>query len=86
VTRRRAGLGYGDLAARPGPREFDQSTRSQVLRLSRLKEVKDVLRTRCRPPGEALVIRIREDPTATDRHQTRVVVLREDHTRHPFRS
>jgi len=46
---RRASLGHGDLAARPGPPEFDRATWPRVLRLSRLEEVKDVLRARCRP-------------------------------------
>src|SRR5438132_8004929 len=46
---RRASLGHGDLAARPGPPEFDRTTRPRILRLSRLEEVKDVLRAQCRP-------------------------------------
>src|SRR2546430_10252857 len=46
---RRASLGHGDLAARPGPPEFNRATWPRVLRLSRLEEVKDVLRARCRP-------------------------------------
>src|SRR6202011_3928712 len=79
---RRASLGHGGLAARPGPPEFDRATRSRVLRPSRLEDVKDVLRTRYCPQGEELVIRISESPTAADRHETRVAVLREDHTQH----
>src|ERR1700716_811175 len=74
----RACLGHGDLAARPGPPEFDRATRSQVLRPSRLKEVQDVFCARCRPHGEKMVIRIGEDPTAADRHETRVAFFRED--------
>src|SRR4029077_10203070 len=58
---------------------LDRPTRSQVLRLSRLEEVKDVLRACRRPQGEELVIRIGEGPTAADRHETRVAVFREDH-------
>ena len=50
---------------------------------SRLEEVKDVLRALCRPQSEELVIRFGEGPTAADRHETRVAVFREDHTRHP---
>jgi hypothetical protein len=80
---RRASLGHGDLAARPCARLFDGVTRSRVLRLSRLEEVKDVLRARCRPLGEKLVIGIDEGPTAADRHETKVAVFREDHTQHP---
>src|SRR6266566_5293274 len=80
---RRASLGHGDLAARPGPHEFDRATWPRVLRLSRLEEVKDVLGARCRPQGEKVVIRIGQGPTAADRHETRVAVFREDHTQHP---
>ena len=58
---------------------LDRLTRSRVLRLSRLEEVKDVLRARCRPKGKELVIRIGEGPTAADRHEARVPDLREDH-------
>src|SRR3989475_8088036 len=35
------------------------------------------------PIGREAVIRIGEGPTAADRHETRVAVLREDHTQHP---
>src|SRR5262249_45987712 len=58
---------------------LDRLTRSQVLRLSRLEEVKDVLRARCRPKSEEPVIGIGEGPTAADRHEARVWDLREDH-------
>src|SRR6202049_167249 len=74
----RACLGHGDLAARPGPPEFDRATRSRVRRPSRLEEVQDVFRARCRPQGEEMVIRISEGPTAADRHETRVAFFRED--------
>src|SRR4030088_647021 len=74
----RACLGHVDLAARPGPPELDRATRSRVLRPSRLEEVQDVFRARCRPQGEELVIRISEGPTAADRHETRVAFFRED--------
>ena len=47
---------------------LDCLTRPWVLRLSRLEEVKDVLRARCRPESEAMVIRISEGSTAADRH------------------
>src|SRR6266571_8754298 len=81
---RRASLGHVDLAARPCARLLDRLTRSRVLRLSRLEEVKDVLPARCRPQGEELVIRINEGPTTADRHETRVAVFRKDHTQHLF--
>jgi len=74
----RACLGHGDLTARPGPPALDRATRSQVLRPSRLEEVQDVFRARCRPQGEEMVIRISEGPTAADRHETRVAFFRED--------
>src|SRR5487761_1138459 len=74
----RSCLGHGDLAACPGPPEFDCATRSRVLRPSRLENVQDVFRARCRPEGEEMVIRISEGPTAADRHETRVAFFRED--------
>ena len=76
----RAGPGHRDLASRPGTGLLDGLTRSWVLRLSRLEEDEDVLRARCRPQGEEMVIRIDESSTAADRHETRVAVFREDHT------
>ena len=63
---------------------LNRLTRSWVLRLSRLEEVKDVLRARCRPKSEEPVIRIGEGPTAADRHEARVSDLGEDHGRHSF--
>jgi len=59
---RRARLGHGDLAARPGPPEFDRATRSRVLRLCRLEEVKDVLRTRYRPQSLRLLRAFLDEP------------------------
>src|SRR5262249_44388393 len=79
---RRARLGHRDLAAHPGAGLPDRLTRSQVLRLSRLEEVKDVLRARGRPKSEEPVIGIGKGPTAADRHKTRVCDLREDHGGH----
>ena len=81
---RRASLGHLDLATHPGASMLDRLTRSWVLRLSRLEQVKDVLRARCRPKREELVIRIGEGPTAADRHEARVSDLREDHGRHSY--
>src|SRR5205814_10497077 len=54
--------GHRDLATHPGAGLLDRLTRPQVCRPSRLEEVKDVLRARCRPQGEELVIRIGEGP------------------------
>jgi hypothetical protein len=82
VAGRRASLGHLDLATHPGAGMLDRLTRSWVLRPSRFEEVKDVLRARCRPKSEELVIRIGEGPTAADRHEARVSDLREDHGCH----
>ena len=68
-----------DPAPHPGASVLDRLTRSCVLRLSRLEQVKDVLRARGRPKSEELVIRIGEGPTAADRHSARVSDLRENH-------
>jgi len=79
VAGRCARLGHEDLAAHPGAGLVDRVTRSLVLGPSRLEEVEDVLSARCRPQSEEPVIRIGEGPTTTDRHETRIAVLREDH-------
>ena len=76
MAARRASLHHLDLATHPGAGMLDRLTRSWVLRLSRLEEVKDVLRARRRPQREELVIRIGEGPTAADRHETRVALFR----------
>src|SRR5436190_12098820 len=86
MATRRASLGHRDLAAHPGAGLLNRLTRSRVLGPSRLEPVEDVLRARCCPQGEELVIRIGEGTTAADRHETRVAVFREDHTQQPFRS
>jgi len=79
MAARRASLGHLDLATHPGTGMLDSLTRPWVPGLSRLEEVKDMLRTRCRPESEEMVIRINEGPAATDRHQARVPDRREDH-------
>src|SRR5918911_1900235 len=79
MTARCASLHHLDLAADPGVGLLDGLTRSWVLRLSRLEQVKDVLRARCRPKSQETVIGIGEGPTAADRHEARVSDLREDH-------
>ena len=84
MAARRASLGHRDLATHPGAGLRDRLSWSGVLRLSRREEVKNVLRARCRPQGEELVICIGEGPTAADRHEPRVALFREDHGQHPF--
>ncbi len=79
MAARRASLHHRDLPAHPGAGMLDRLTRSRVLRLSRLENVKDVLRALRRPKSEEMVIRIGEGPTAADRHEARVPDLREDH-------
>jgi hypothetical protein len=75
MTARRASLGHRDLATCPGASLPNRLTRSRVLRPSPLEPVQDVLRARCSPQCEDLVIRIGEGPTAADRHETRVAVF-----------
>src|SRR5437016_7163836 len=82
MAARRASLGHLHLATHPGAGMLDRLTRSWVLRLSRLEEVKDVLCARRRPKSEEMVIRISEGPAAADRHEARVPDLREDHGWH----
>ena len=79
MAARRASLHHRDLATHPGAGLLDRLTRSCVLRLSRLEQVKDVLRARCRPKSQKLVIRIGQGATAADCHKARVSDLREDH-------
>jgi len=78
MAARRAGLGHRDLATHPGARVPDRLTWPRVVRLSRLEEVKDVLRARCRPKSQEMVIRISEGSAPADRHEARVPDLRED--------
>jgi hypothetical protein len=81
---RRASLGHRHLATHPRAGMLDRLTRSWVLRLSQLEEVKDVLRARCSPKSEELVIRIGERPASPDRDETRVSDFRKDHDDHSF--
>ena len=60
---------------------LDRLTRSWILGPSRLEEVDDMLRARCRPQREELVVRIGEGLVAADRHEASVADLREYHTR-----
>ena len=82
VATRGASLGHCDLATHPGAGLLDRQTWSQVRRLNRLEEAKDVLRARRCPQGEELMIRIGKRPAAADRHETRVAVFREDQSQH----
>jgi hypothetical protein len=63
---------------------LDRLTRPWIFRLSRLEEVKDVLRAQCRPKSEEMVIRVSEGSTTADRHEARVPDLREDNGWHSF--
>jgi hypothetical protein len=56
MAARRASLHHLDLAPHPRAGMLDRLTWPGVLRLSRLEEVKDVLRARCRPKSEEIVI------------------------------
>jgi hypothetical protein len=58
MTSRRASLHHFDLATHPGAGVLDRSTRSWVIRLSRLEEVKDMLCARGSPQSEEMVVRI----------------------------
>jgi hypothetical protein len=84
MAARRPSLGHRDLAAHPGAGMLDRLARPRVLGPSRLEEVKDMLRARCRPKSEEMVIRISEGPAAAYRHEARVPDLREDHRWHSF--
>lgn len=63
---------------------LDRLTRPQVIRLSRLEEIEDVLRARSRPQSEEVVMRISEGSAPADRHEAWVPDLREDHGWHSF--
>ena len=80
VAGRSASLGHRDLTVHPCADLLDRLTRSRILGPSRLEEVENVLRARCRPEGQELVMRIAERPATADGHETTVAVLREDHT------
>jgi hypothetical protein len=56
MAARRASLHHRDLTTRPSAGVLDRFTWSQVARLSRLEQVKDVLGARRRPEGEEMVI------------------------------
>ena len=84
VTARSTSLHHRDLPSHPSASMLDRLTWSWVLRLSRLEEAKHVLRARCGPQSEEVMIRIGEGPAAADRHETGVPDLRKDHGGHSF--
>jgi hypothetical protein len=81
MAARAARLHHLDLATHPRTGILDRPTWSRVLRSSQLEKAKDVLRARCRPKSEEMVIRIGKGPTAADRYEARVPDTREDHGR-----
>jgi hypothetical protein len=58
MAARRPSPGHLDLATYPGAGMLDRLTRPWILGLSRLEEVKDVLRARRCPKSQEMVIRI----------------------------
>ncbi len=82
MTARSPSLHHLHLSTCPSAGMFDRLARPWILRLSRLEKVKDVLRARCRPNGEQMVIRIREGPTPASRHEAKISHFREDHGGH----
>jgi hypothetical protein len=76
MAARRASLHHRDLTTYPGTGLLDGLPWSWVLRLNRLKQVKDVLRAQRGPNSEQMMIRISEGPTATKRDEARVPNLR----------
>jgi len=79
MAARRASLHHRNLTTHPGAGVLDRFTWPWVLRLDRLKQVKDMLRAQRGPKSEQMMIRISEGPTATKRDEARVPNLREDH-------
>src|SRR5437588_4903924 len=71
--------GHRDLAAHPGPSLRDRPARARVQRSRRLEQLQDVLRTRCGPEGEQLMVGVGQRPPAADGDEARVALFREDH-------
>jgi hypothetical protein len=84
VTAGGTSLHHLDVAANPGPGMLNRLTRSRIIWLYRLEEVKYVLRTGRSPQGKEMVVRICEGPAAPDRDKTRVSDLRQNHDHVPF--
>src|SRR5919198_3239052 len=81
LSGRFARLHHLHLTTHPSAGMLDRHTRSSIVGLSRLEQAEDVLRARCRPESEEVVMRLGERPTATRRHEAGVSDLREDHRR-----
>ena len=79
MATRCASLHHLDLTTHPGASMLDRLTWSSVFRLNRLEQVKNVFRARCRPKSEEVMIGIREGPPATERDESRISDLRQDH-------
>jgi hypothetical protein len=84
LSGRLARLHHLYLTTHPSPSLLDRHTRSPIVGLSRLEQAEDVLRARCRPESEEVVMRLGEGPTATRRHEAGVSDLREDHRRQSY--
>ena len=76
---RRTSLRHRDLTPRPCAGVLNGFTWSWVVRSSRLELVKHVLRAGRGPQGKEVVIRVRERPAASYRHEAWIANLRKDH-------
>jgi hypothetical protein len=79
MATRRAGLRHRDRSTRPCASLVNRLTRSLVRRSGRLEEVYDMLRARCGPQGEELMIGICKCPAAADGDETGIAVFGKDH-------
>jgi hypothetical protein len=79
VARRFTGLRHRDRSTRPCASLVNRLTRSQVRRSGRLEQVHNMLRARCGPQGEELMIRICKRPAAADGDETGITVFGKDH-------
>src|SRR5919197_772897 len=84
LSGRLARLHHLHLTTHPSASSLDRHTRSSIVGLSRLEQAEDVLRARCRPESEEVVMRLGEGTTATRRHEAGVSDLREDHRRQSY--
>jgi hypothetical protein len=78
-ARRFTGLRHRDLSTRPCASLVNRLTRSLVRRSGRREEVHDMLRARCGPQGEELMIRICKRPAAAAGDETGIAVFGKDH-------
>ena len=79
VTPRFTGLRHRNFATRPCTSLVNSLTRALVRRASRLEEMYDMLRARCGPQGEELMIRICKRPAAADGNETGIADFGKDH-------